>query len=159
MRVDAEDAHRTPPPFNVLQDNYWQTPVPKPNELKRPKPHPVAQQDGTRARQAPDRLGMGSICADNAEHFMECEYSCTHHAPVARRLSTSFMLKYHDGKQWALHATHGYQPDEVIGEYVGEMLSKSEGARRKQAKIATSPSYLLQVGDRYINAEQHGNAL
>ena len=68
------------------------------------------------------------------------------------------MLKYHDDRQWGLHAAQARKKGDFIGPYVGEVLSGQEGLRQKQAKIATSPSYLLQLGSCYIDAEHYGNA-
>ena len=99
------------------------------------------------------------MCQENHQQFMECDRSCSVNAGVSNRLSTSFLLKYHDGRQWGLHATTDHEEGDWMGEYRGEMVSREEGERRKRGKIATTPSYLLQVGPRYLDAEYYGNAL
>ena len=99
------------------------------------------------------------MCEDNHNLFMECDPSCLLNAPIARRASTVHMLKYHDSRQWGLHATQDYQPGDFVGPYVGEVVNGQEGERRKRGKIPTTPSYLLQLGNRFIDAERYGNAM
>ena len=156
--VDPEDAHRTPPQFHMLRADFWRTPPPKANTTKVPRQHTREPVDGKRSRRAPDQLGMSTVCAHNYDLFMECDYACTENAPLARQVSTVNMLKYHDGRQWGLHAAQARKKGDFISPYVGDVLSGQEGLRRKQAKIATSPSYLLQLGSCYIDAEHYGNA-
>ena len=105
----------------------------------------------------PDRLGAGLVCQNNTEKFMECDRKCEHNAHVTNRTTTSHMLKYHVGKQWGLHATENFKVGDWIDEYRGEMVSGEEGARRKRSKTATTPSYLLRVADRFLDAERFGN--
>ena len=166
IRVDPNDWHRTPPSCSLISHNLWRTPRPQPNQARmQPTKHPAMTTRGGDAmcpsvvRRVPDRLGAGSICQVNCEQFMECEPSCVVNTGVTNRLTTSFMLKYHDGRQWGLHTVTAYNAGDWVGEYVGEMLSRDEGERRKRSKIATSPSYLLQVGPRYLDAEEFGNAV
>ena len=157
--VDPEDEHRTPPNFHLICEDFWRTPPPKADVTKQPRRHDSEAVEGQRSRQAPDRLGMGSVCADNHDLFLECEWSCAVNAPIARRITIAHMLKYHDGRQWGLHAMQEHQQGDFVGPYVGEVVNGQEGARRKQSKIATTPSYLLQLGNRFIDAEGYGNAM
>ena len=160
IRVDPADSDRSPPQFSVLSHNLWRTPRPAPNRGKQPTPHALpAVTKGGRQRQAPERLGAGSVCQHNCERFMECDQTCETNAPTSRRTTTLFTLRYHDGKQWALHAVRTYRVGEWVGEYRGEVLNAAEGQRRRLSKGSTSPSYLLQMGPRFIDAEQYGNAL
>ena len=144
--VDLADKERTPPQFRWVSHNYWRTPQPQVNRAKLPRKH--AERKGTAGRQcrAVERFGQGTVCQENCVDFIECEPSCQHNASVSNRETTAFMLKYHDGLQWGLHAIRGYEVGEFVGEYMGEVVSGTEGRQRKRGKTSTSPSYLLAVG-------------
>jgi hypothetical protein len=158
--VDPADKEQTPPQFTLISHNFWRTPLPHPNQQHNPFPHvnPPPRLEGQRHSEAPDRLGKGTVCQENTEKFRECARPCEH-AHMSNRESTAFMLKYHDGKQWGLHATRAYGPEEWMGEYRGEMVDGTEGRRRRAVTLVTDPSYLLAVGPRFLDAETYGNAM
>ena len=159
--VDPADRDRTPPQFKWISHTYWRTPQPQINKAKMPRKHKAVEEVRPHKRQmaAIDRLGAGSLCQENIQDFMECEASCPHNSEVTNRETTGYMAKYHDGRQWGLHAIREYSVGDFVGEYLGEMVSGVEGRRRKREKVATSPSYLLAVGPRFVDAEHYGNAL
>ena len=160
--VDPEDRQRAPPQVSWVSHNFWRTPRPQPNRAKLPTKHGAATTRhgaGTQERRAPAWFQRGTVCQNSCEQMRECERECTVNANVSNRVSTAFMLKYHDGKQWGLHALRTYGLGDCIDEYRGEVIDGQEGDRRRREKIATSPSYLLQMGPRVVDAEEYGNAM
>ena len=161
--VDKVDGWRQPPDVALAHSNQWRTALPPVNTDKLPHPHAPAKQVSTRGRtrSVPDRLGMGTVCAQNKARNVECTLPCEENAPVTQAAPSAFMLKFHEQRGWGLHATRTYEAGDYIEEYVGEVLSWREGNRRARLKTVLSPSYLhaMQEGVHFVDAEATGNAM
>ena len=167
LYVRKEDRHHLPPQFHALAQNQWRTVKPAVNKEKLPRSHDMHSTRGPDQRQVinPSRLGYGTyaeaVCAHNRSHNVECSLPCRDNANLQSRHPFWFLLAYDPHKQWCIHATRNYCSGEHVGEYVGEVLQWAEGTRRREAKQANDPSYLLELVPRklFIDSEQQGNAL